>query len=141
MKDKSEHWALFREHEEFHPLGTHKFNYLLKFVDTIDWKAAGIGFINKTESLKSALNADRRFASKVYTIFKEEVDEYIFDEKLMDDLRKNGKIPWYEQDEIEPKQKKAKTKAKKAPKKKKESSLSDKPSNVISFSDYKKKAS
>lgn len=125
MTDEKHHWAWDAPVEEFFPIGNKKLFYLIDFIRCYPWKDAKGQDIDVHKLIKLVQN-NRQYASKIYTVFKPEIDKYIFNQEIKD----------FNQAQSEKPKENAK-KEKKQPKKKPKKAVKEKKDNVINFLDFK----
>lgn len=131
-KDLIAKWAMDAPTYEFEPLGELKILKLIYFLIK-----EGFKIDDKNANAQDFYNLfmkDKKFACKQYVIFKKIIDPLFSDYATIDDLLNDLGI------HLKSKTKKTKPKAKKEPKKKNVKKKDEIKSNVVNFSDYKKKA-
>lgn len=123
------HWARDVPNSEFTPLGQHKLELLVLYIQRNNW-TNGSRNITAAEMCAQA-REDRQFASRLYVIFKKDIEHMAMDNwqiEITDQFRADATAK-RRVEKVASKQKRSKAKTKKK-------SL---PDNVISFEDFKRK--
>ena len=135
MQDKSQHWAFTIPIEEFYPIGEYKFNALMAYLVMFDWMSANLNAIPPM-----AIYNNRQLASKLYTLFKYEIEEYLNKiGSLSKYMQANPHLFVFNKEITKPPSKKAKSNKQKGKKAVKNTKAF--PANVVNFEEFKNERS